>query len=280
MKTKFSLAHLTVLDLAPPEVARVAADAGFDSFGLRLHPVRPGEQPAPVRGDTPMRRELLAIMADTGVRMFDVEAFRVDSAADFSLIEGSLEAAARLGACNALVFIDERDPLRAGDLYGRFCDLAAAHDIDANLEFMPWLGISSLRSALDIIERSQRSNAKLVLDALHFFRADTAISALKNIDPSLMNYVQVCDAPLKRPESLEDVANEARFHRLFPGSGELPLIDFVRELPKGLVFAPEVATSAMAQTVSGLERARRALASSRALVEKAFASIHVSEDGL
>lgn len=273
MQRKISLAHLTVLDLSPPQVARVAAEAGFDSFGLRLHPVRPGEAPAPVRGDTPMRRELLAIMADTGVGMFDVEAFKLDENADFDLMQGSLEAAARLGAANALVFIDEPDIGKASDLHSRFCNVAADFGLDANLEFMPWLGISSLDAAIAVLQQTGCSNARLLFDVLHFYRAGTAIQALSEIKPSLLNYAQVCDAPLRRPDTLEGIASEARFHRMFPGEGELDLDSFIRGLPRDLPFAPEVATADIAKEVSGLERARRALQLTREAVERAVGAI-------
>ncbi|CAM2188098.1 Xylose isomerase-like TIM barrel domain-containing protein [Paraburkholderia sacchari] len=275
--TMYSLAHLTVLDLPPPEVARVAADAGFDAFGLRLHPVRPGEVAPPVHGDTPMRRELLAIMKGTGVQFFDVEAFRLDRTIDFGAIEKTFEAAARLGASNALVFVDERDIDVASDLYARFCDLARQHDLDACLEFMPWLGISSLDAALSMVRTVACSNAKILLDALHFFRSLTPLDRLRELDPGLMNYVQICDAPLTAPATLDAIANEARFERLYPGEGELPVVEFLAALPDGLVVAPEVATARLAKDVSGAERAAYALATSRQVVAQMHA--HRSQQG-
>ena len=265
----YSLAHLTILELSPPEVARIAAEAGFDAFGLRLHPVRPGETPPPVHGDTPMRREVLSIIADTGVKMLDVEAFRLHRDIDFDKIEQAFEAAARFGATNALVFIDEADLDLARALYVRFCDLAATYSLDANLEFMPWLGVSNLDTALQVIASSERTNARLLLDALHFFRAGTKLSDFSKIDPRLINYAQVCDAPAVRPATLDDIADEARHKREFPGEGGLPVVDFVASLPDGIFIAPEVAAYGSAAAMSGIERARHALKTSRRVVELA-----------
>ena len=36
MRPRFSLAHLTVIRLAPPQVIEVAARTGYDIVGLRL----------------------------------------------------------------------------------------------------------------------------------------------------------------------------------------------------------------------------------------------------
>ena len=39
---KFSLAALTVLELAPPEMIELAARCGYEKVGLRLLPATPG----------------------------------------------------------------------------------------------------------------------------------------------------------------------------------------------------------------------------------------------
>lgn len=270
--TKFSLAHLTVLNLTPPEVAGVAAQAGFDMFGLRLHPVRPGEQPPPVRGDTPMRRELLSIMADTGVKMLDVEAFRLHREIDFDKVEMAFEAAAHLGASNALVFVDERDVSLAADLYARFCELASEYSLDACLEYMPWLGVHSLQGALEVIQLAKKPNARILFDALHFFRSLTPIEALAAIGPHLVNYAQVCDAPIERPATLDEITDEARHNRRFPGEGQLPIVEFVAALPEpkaGLILSPEVASRGEAAEWSPIKRAAHALQSSQRVAELA-----------
>ena len=71
-----SISHLTVLDAAPPELVTAAADAGFDAVGIRVWPA--ADEPAyPVLGDTPMIRETVARLADTGTRVLDVEVLRL-----------------------------------------------------------------------------------------------------------------------------------------------------------------------------------------------------------
>src|SRR3712207_8598386 len=73
LEPAFSLAHLTVLDLPPPEVIRVAAETGCRAAGLRLLPVAPGAAAYPLQDDPQAMRETLARAAGTGVAIADLE---------------------------------------------------------------------------------------------------------------------------------------------------------------------------------------------------------------
>lgn len=71
-----SISHLTALHATPPELVSAAAGAGFDAVGIRVWPA--ADEPAyPMLGDTPMMRETLARLADTGLRVLDVEVLRL-----------------------------------------------------------------------------------------------------------------------------------------------------------------------------------------------------------
>ncbi|WP_431272037.1 hypothetical protein [Dankookia sp. P2] len=73
MEPFLSLAHLTVLDLPPPAVIRVAAEAGCRAVGLRLLPVAPGAAGYPLQDDPTLLRETQAAMAATGIAVADLE---------------------------------------------------------------------------------------------------------------------------------------------------------------------------------------------------------------
>ncbi len=65
---ELSLAHLSVLDATPPELVTVAAQAGFRKIGIRLSATPSvGVPPYDMLGDTPVLRETLARLADTGL---------------------------------------------------------------------------------------------------------------------------------------------------------------------------------------------------------------------
>src|SRR5712692_5539890 len=72
MKRGIGLAALTVLELPPHEQVGVAAQAGYSHVGLRLIPV--AGQPFHHVLDV---NEVEKRLADTGVRVLDVEVFRL-----------------------------------------------------------------------------------------------------------------------------------------------------------------------------------------------------------
>lgn len=66
MQRPLSLAALTVLELSPPEIVSIAAEAGYSHVGLRLIPATPEEASHAMIGDTHAVRETLARLADVG----------------------------------------------------------------------------------------------------------------------------------------------------------------------------------------------------------------------
>src|SRR5262245_44388442 len=96
---ELSLAHLTVLDTTPPELVTVAAATGFRKVTIRLYATPSvGAPPYDMLGDTPLLRETVARLADTGVSVLDVEFLRFEPQIPIGIPEGFLEAGARLGA--------------------------------------------------------------------------------------------------------------------------------------------------------------------------------------
>ncbi len=74
MRRAVGLEHLTLLDVAPPELVTLAAGAGFDAVGLRIAPVTLGEEPWPMSPGSPMLAETRRRCADAGVAVHAVEA--------------------------------------------------------------------------------------------------------------------------------------------------------------------------------------------------------------
>lgn len=103
MPRTIALAALTVLELAPPDMVTCAAAAGYSHVGLRLLPATPDEPTYPTVGDTPLVREIERRLAGGGVRVLDVEIFRLKHDTDVRDYMAALETGARLGAQHVLV---------------------------------------------------------------------------------------------------------------------------------------------------------------------------------
>jgi hypothetical protein len=66
MKHDYSLAHLTVLSLTPPQVVDVAARTGYRYVGLRMTRVTPDEVLYDLARDKALMRETKARLAEGG----------------------------------------------------------------------------------------------------------------------------------------------------------------------------------------------------------------------
>jgi sugar phosphate isomerase/epimerase len=269
MPRTISLAHLTVLDTTPPELVTVAAAAGFRTIGIRLTATPSvGVPPYDCLHDGPMLRETLARLADTGISVLDTEFLRFEPEQPVGVPEGFLEVSARLGARHVLVMSAEPDETRTLDRFGELCDRAAPYGLQVNLEFAIYTGVRTLSHAADMVARSKRSNASVLIDALHFSRSGGVPAHVAPIDPSVFRYAQLCDAGPDMPASTDTPAltREARTGRLLPGEGILPLKELVASLPADLPLAIEAPCRATAG-LPPLERARRAHRALATLIE-------------
>ncbi len=259
-RRQLSLAHLTVLDTTPPELVSVAAASGFRSIGIRLTATPSvGVPPYDCLHEGPMLRETLARLADTGVSVLDTEFLRFEPDQIVGVPEGFLEVSAQLGAKHVLVMSAEPEEARTIERFGELCDRAAPYGLTVGLEFAIYTGVRTLAHAAGVIARSKRSNASVLIDALHFSRSGGLPAHVASVDPSLLRYAQICDAgpDMPAPSDTPALIREARTGRLLPGEGGLPLKELVAALPASLPLAIEAPSRATAG-LPALERARRA----------------------
>src|SRR5712692_8097164 len=269
-RRQISLAHLTVLDTTPPELVTVAAAAGFRSIGIRLTATPSvGIPPYDMLHDGPLLRETLLRLADTGVSVRDTEFLRFEPEHPVAIPEGFLEVSARLGARNVLVMSAEPEEARTIERFCELCDRAAAYGLHVGLEFAIYTGVRTLAHAAKIVARSKRSNASVLVDALHFSRSGGVPQQIATVDPSLFRYAQICDAgpDMPGPGDTPALIREARTGRLLPGEGVLPLAELVAALPQSATLAVEAPCRATAH-LPALERAKRAHHALSILVER------------
>jgi sugar phosphate isomerase/epimerase len=263
-----SLAHLTVLDTTPPELISAAAAAGFRSVGIRLTATPSvGVPPYDMLHGGPLVRETLARLADTGVRVLDTEFLRFEPDQPVGAPEGFLEVSAKLGAKNVLVMSAEPEEARTLERFGDLCDRAARYQLQVCLEFAVYTGVRTLEHAARIVARTERPNASVLIDALHFSRSGGLPAHVGATDPAIFRYAQICDATAEMPAPTDTpgLIREARGGRLLPGEGALPLAELVAALPAGLPLAIEAPIRATAH-LPAAERARRAYEAMSALL--------------
>ena len=225
-KRALSLAHLSLIALSPEALIRVAGEAGFDLVDLRLAPATPTDRVYDREALAGLARSLPPVLRDAGISVWDVEIIRLNDQTRAEDYMPLMQTAAALGARRMKLVCDSEDRARVAEVIGRLCDLAAPFGLVLDLEYMVFSGVRSLRAALDLVAAADRSNLKVLVDALHWVRAGDS-ELLKTVDPNRLGYVQLCDGSLQGPVGRDALLHEARNHRVAPGEGEFPLADLL-----------------------------------------------------
>jgi sugar phosphate isomerase/epimerase len=261
---------LTMLDVSPPEFVSIAREAGFDSVGLRVAASTPGEEPWPMTVGSPMLEETVRRLDDTGIRVLAVEVFRLDPGTRPGDYESAFEAGGRLGARYVTVNSDDPDIERATETFAALTAEALPYGLRPLIEPIFYTEVSNLDEAVHIAERSDGGG--ILLDTLHFHRYGGKLERLRSLDPDLLSYVQLCDAPVESPSGLPrprrlpggqstdgtDLQLESRAMRLLPGDGELPLAEFLAAIPADIPVSVEAPVLSLQDTLTPVEFARRA----------------------
>ena len=241
-----SLAAGCVLDAGPAGTLQAAAAAGYRAAGLRLDP----------RTTTPATAAALRRTADDlGLSVLDLEVARLgpDRSSDDHL--RLLDIAATLGARFLLTVSAHADRASTTAELARLCSAARGGPTRIALEFMRFTRIGTFAEAIDVAP----PDAVVLVDALHLARSGGTPAELAGAAADRIGYLQLCDAPAAAPE---DLASEARHHRLPPGAGELPLAGLVAGTPPGLPLSVEVQSDRLAR-LAPAERASRLLGATR-----------------
>ena len=260
---RISLANLTVGRTTQTELIQAAAQAGFGKVGLLIMTATAQPLQHEVIGRPEVVREIKATLEDTGVGVFDIEAFVLSPQTDLERFRPALELGAELGATHISSIGTEFAPdatflstQQRIDLFGRLCDEAAQFGLTVGVEFMMYRDIRTWRDALQMIAAAGRANAGLILDVLHFFRAGATPSDLLQVPAARIAYAQLSDC-VATPLTVEKLAVEARTARLHLGEGAIPLQEILDLLPAGLQLVIETPIAAEANA-STLQRAKSA----------------------
>ena len=259
MSYQFSLAFLTVFDATPSEAIQIAAETGYSHVGLRLLPSG-SEGLFPLMTNDHVFKETLAALQDTGVQVADIEIVRLGEQFQVSDTLAFLERGARLGAKNVLVAGDDPDEGRLTASFAAFCEAAQSFGLTADLEFMPWTQVPDIAKANRIVNSANQNNGGVLIDALHYHRAQMTVDDVAMIAPKHIHYVQFCDALATYDNSTDGLIHIARQARFDPGEGEIDLVSLFRAIPQHAMLSIEVPNFEKAKLLTPKERAAQAIA--------------------
>jgi sugar phosphate isomerase/epimerase len=279
MNTPIGIAHLTLLRLSPPELVTTAAEAGYDFVGIRVKAVTRGEHQYPMEPGSPMSRETVVRLRDTGVAVRDIEFLTVGPDTGPDDWRPALEAGAALGASTFSVVGVDPDRGRLTDTLTRLAADSAAYGIRPTLEPISYQPVSRVADAAAI---ARAAGAAVLLDALHIQRGGSSLDDVRALEPDLVPCIQLCDGPLAVPEALELPAAlplgmtadgsvlqvEARVQRQVVGDGEFPLAELLAAVPPATPISVEVPHATLTARLSAREFAALNLRAVQALLAR------------
>jgi sugar phosphate isomerase/epimerase len=267
---RIAIEFISVLGMPPLEYVELAADIGCRNIGLALAPVvhRKAYPMWSLRDDASLRRQLIGALRRHGISISLAEGFIAWPQKDIRDAGADMDLLCELGATRVNMLSLDPDRSRSFDQCAAFAEMAGRRGLNATLEFMPGLALGDLHSAVDAVRHVGRPNFGVLLDTMHFFRSGSTLEQLAAIDPAAIGYAQLCDVPLVSQHA--SYADEARFDRLVPGEGELPLRDFLAALPASVTVGVEVPMMARAEAgISARERLTAALDATQQLLQRA-----------
>jgi len=273
MKHDYSLAHLTVLSLPPPQMIDVAARTGYRYASLRITRVTPADPLYDLARDRALLRETKARLAATGIELHDVELFRMDPSLEPEQFVRELDATAELGARHIIAQLPDPDRARAIDRFARLCDLAKPLGIHVNLEFPHWTETGNLAEATRVVRAVDRSNAGILVDMLHMGRSNSSIEDLAALPRQWFHFAHVCDAERSVPSTLDHMIHTARDERLFPGEGTIDVHGILACLPQDIPYSLEIPRVTLTKAVGPEEVARLALKVARSHLDELHESM-------
>jgi sugar phosphate isomerase/epimerase len=159
MKQEFSLAHLTVLGCAPPEMVYIAARAGYDYVSIRpIYMGLPNEPNYALADNPQMLKQTKHALATTGVRLHDIELARVYEGLHPTKYLPAMEVAAELGGKAVLSSIWGGEREFYIEKFGEICDLAKPFGLTVDLEYVPIAAVANLAQAVDVLRAVDRSS--------------------------------------------------------------------------------------------------------------------------
>lgn len=259
MKRQFSLAHLTVLGCAPPEMTYIAAMSGYDYISIRpIYMGLPGEPNYDLASNKQMLKQTKNAISETGIKVHDIELARIYDGVDLKSYVPAMEVAAELGAKSVLssIWTPNRDFYI--EKFSELCDLAKPFGLNVDLEFVTWADVSNLKEAVDVLNTANRKNCGLMIDTLHFHRSRVELEELDALPREWFHFAHLCDGPEEIPTSKEGLIHTGRDERSYAGEGRINIAAILNRLPE-MVYSIELPHIERVKVLGYAEHARRCL---------------------
>jgi sugar phosphate isomerase/epimerase len=258
---------LSTFGLHPVELIRLTGEIGCNHVTLNLGPAAnrlPIYPQVSFRHDPALRREMAAALRDNGVAIGMMEGFAITPDRHAHDYAADLDMAAELGARAICAVSLERDMVRSHAEFAALARLACERGLFTTTE----VGAGVLRrlgKAVAAVEAVAVPSFKLLIDTMHFFRFGSTVADFAALPAATIGHIQLNDVPM--PAIIDNYMEEALYERRAPGDGDLPLANFLRHVPAGVVVGLEIPIRSEAEAGIGpRERLARCVRQARELM--------------
>ncbi|HDG9807347.1 TPA: sugar phosphate isomerase/epimerase and 4-hydroxyphenylpyruvate domain-containing protein [Raoultella planticola] len=181
------------------------------------------------------------LAADLGLKITLFQPFRDFEGASRSQFAANMERAKRKFAlmhelgCDTLLLCSNVQPECSADVALQVADLAALaalaeqEKIVIGYEALAWgTHVNRWYQAWERVKSVNSPALGIVLDSFHILARGDTLQRLPEVPVDKITFLQLADAPLMKMDVLE----WSRHFRCFPGQGQLPLVDFARDLTR------------------------------------------------
>ncbi len=234
-----TLGWLSLINATPLDVVAAAGESGFDSVSIRITGRKLNDDFPQVVGNKTVMQELKRRLADGGLRMSNTSTYHLSPDVTLEALRPAIEASAELGAEIMVATCTDPDHARWTDFASRYIEEVGNAGMKVALEFVPFSQARTIEDGYKLVKTIDAPNFGLLIDPLHLARSGGNPGDIAKVDPDRIVFVQLCDAAGDHP-GLENLPNEARTGRFYPGDGALPLYDFLDALPEDVEIECEI----------------------------------------
>jgi sugar phosphate isomerase/epimerase len=241
----------------------IAGRAGYDFVSLRpIFMGLPGEPNYALDQNKTMLKQTKTALADTGVKLLDIELARIYDGLDPKRYLPAMEVAAELGGSHVLSSIWTDDRGFAIEKFAEICNLAQQFGLTVDLEYVPIASVFDLAGALTVLRSANCKNAGIMIDTHHFHRAGDKVEDLDAVPRDWFHFAHLCDAPAEIPTEKEEMTRILREARLYVGEGGIDIASILNRVPE-VPYSIELPNIARVKEFGYMEHAWRCLESAK-----------------
>jgi sugar phosphate isomerase/epimerase len=259
-----TLGWLTLIGASAADVITAAAETGFRSVSIRITGRKPDDGFPMIVGNGEKMREIRKRLDDTGLRLSNTSIYHLSPSITMDDVQPAIDATVELGANIIVATCTDPDHDRWVAFMARYAEAARAAGITLAFEFVPFSEARTIEVAADLIRRTGAPNFGFLVDSLHLSRSGRQAVRYRE-GRSEADRVRATLRRGRADSARDQLANEARTGRKFPGQGALPLYDFLDALPPGVEIEIEIPVQENA-ALGPVEQARRAGDATRAFL--------------